>query len=72
MPDSRISAVFRVWHNPCNPCDIPGKGLGRETKGNFKMTVTVNNALAAFAAFTLSVLCMAAAIVPASPAGLLV
>lgn len=35
------------------------------------MTVNMNNALAAFAAFTLSVLCMAAAIVPASPAGLL-
>ena len=35
------------------------------------MTVTMNNALAAFAAFTLTVLCMATAILPASPAGLL-
>ena len=35
------------------------------------MTINLNNALAAFAAFTLSVLCMATAIVPASPAGLL-
>lgn len=35
------------------------------------MTFNLNNTLAAFAAFTLSVLCMATAIVPASPAGLL-
>lgn len=35
------------------------------------MTVSINNALAAFAAFTLTVLCMATAIVPATPAGLL-
>lgn len=35
------------------------------------MTKTFDNALAAFAAFTLSVLCLATAIVPASPAGLL-
>lgn len=36
------------------------------------MTVTLNNTLAAFAAFTLSVLVMATAILPASPTGLLV
>jgi hypothetical protein len=35
------------------------------------MTIDFNNALAGFAAFTLTVLCMATAIVPASPAGLL-
>lgn len=35
------------------------------------MTINLNNTLAAVAAFTLSVLCMATAIVPASPAGLL-
>ncbi len=35
------------------------------------MTVNLNNALAAVAALTLSVLCMATAIVPAMPAGLL-
>ena len=35
------------------------------------MTTTFNNALAAVAALTLTVLCMATAIVPASPAGLL-
>ena len=35
------------------------------------MTTALNNTLAAFAAFTLTVLCMATAIVPASPAGLL-
>lgn len=35
------------------------------------MTVNLNNTLAALAAFTLTVLCMATAIVPASPAGLL-
>ena len=35
------------------------------------MTANLNNALAAFAAFTLSVLCLATAIVPATPAGLL-
>ena len=40
--------------------------LGRE----YQMTVSLNNALAAVAAFTLTVLCMATAIVPASPAGL--
>lgn len=33
------------------------------------MTRTFDHALAAFAAFTLSVLCLATAIVPASPAG---
>lgn len=32
---------------------------------------TMNNALAAFAAFAISGLCMAATIIPASPAGLL-
>jgi hypothetical protein len=41
--------------------------LGRE----YQMTVNLNNALAAVAALTLSVLCMATAIVPAMPAGLL-
>jgi len=41
--------------------------LGRE----YEMTVTLNNTLAAVAAFTLTVLCMATAIIPASPAGLL-
>lgn len=35
------------------------------------MTATLNNALAAVAALTLTVLCMATAIIPASPAGLL-
>lgn len=35
------------------------------------MTLNMNNALAAVAAFTLSVLCMATAILPASPAGFL-
>ena len=35
------------------------------------MIVNLNNALAAAAAFTLTVLCMATAIVPAMPAGLL-
>ena len=35
------------------------------------MTINLNNLLAAVAAFTLSVLCMATAIIPASPAGLL-
>lgn len=35
------------------------------------MTINLNNVLAAAAAFTLSVLCMATAIIPASPAGLL-
>lgn len=35
------------------------------------MTTSMNNTLAAFAAFTLTVLCMATAILPASPAGLL-
>ncbi len=32
---------------------------------------TANHTLAAFAAFTLTLLCMATAIIPASPAGLL-
>ena len=41
--------------------------FGRENK----MTASLNNALAAVAALTLTVLCMATAIVPASPAGLL-
>lgn len=40
-------------------------------EGKHEMTTTMNTALAAVAAFTLSVLCMATAIVPASPAGLL-
>lgn len=40
---------------------------GRE----YEMTINLNNALAAVAALTLTVLCMATAIVPASPAGLL-
>lgn len=35
------------------------------------MTNTLNNTLAAVAAFTLTVLCMATAIVPAMPTGLL-
>lgn len=35
------------------------------------MAINLNQALAAVAALTLSVLCMATAIVPASPAGLL-
>ena len=35
------------------------------------MTINLNNVLAAAAAFTLSVLCMATAIIPASPVGLL-
>lgn len=35
------------------------------------MTNSLNNALAAAAAFTLTVLCMATAIVPAMPAGML-
>ncbi len=35
------------------------------------MTIDLNTALAGLAALTLSVLCMATAIVPASPAGLL-
>lgn len=35
------------------------------------MNATINQTLAAFAAFTLTVLCMATAILPASPAGLL-
>ena len=35
------------------------------------MTTTINNTLAAFAALTLTLLCMATAIVPASPAGIL-
>lgn len=36
------------------------------------MTIKLNNALAAVAALTLSVLCMATAIIPASPAGFIV
>ena len=44
---------------------------GESLEGNTKMTVTLNNTLAAVAAFTLTVLCMATAIIPASPAGLL-
>lgn len=36
------------------------------------MTIDLNNALAAVAAFTLSVLSLAAAILPASPAGFIV
>lgn len=36
------------------------------------MTTTMNNALAAFAALTLTVLSMATAIIPATPAGFLV
>lgn len=35
------------------------------------MSINVTNTLAAVAAFTLTVLCMATAIVPAMPAGLL-
>lgn len=35
------------------------------------MTINLNKTLAAFAALTLSVLCMATAIIPATPAGLL-
>lgn len=35
------------------------------------MNATINNTLAAFAAFTLTALCMATAIVPAMPTGLL-
>lgn len=41
--------------------------LGRE----HQMTINLTNTLAAVAAFTLSVLCMATAIVPAMPAGML-
>jgi hypothetical protein len=43
---------------------------GNNRKGK-TMTIDFNNALAGFAALTLTVLCMATAIVPASPAGLL-
>lgn len=35
------------------------------------MNTTINNSLAAAAAFMLTLLCMATAIIPASPAGLL-
>ena len=50
----------------CHPGMIRG-----HLEGKYEMTTTLNNALAAVAAFTLTVLCMATAIVPASPAGLL-
>lgn len=61
----RFSSLARPMHSSVYP-GMTG-GLGRE----YQMTTTFNNALAAVAAFTLTVLCMATAILPASPAGLL-
>jgi hypothetical protein len=70
IAEARISAIFPVWHGVCIWVGIPGTGP-REGKGTTNMTLNLTNALAGFAAFTLSVLCMATAIIPASPAGLL-
>lgn len=60
---------FMSLAHPMQSMIYPGTARGT-WKGN-KMTASLNNALAAVAALTLTVLCMATAIVPASPAGLL-
>ncbi|MEO1967262.1 MAG: hypothetical protein ABGW87_00935 [Sphingomonadaceae bacterium] len=52
------------------PCHVPGMIRSNIRKEVFMSIFNANNALAAVAAFAISALCMAAAIVPASPAGL--
>ena len=48
------------------------EGPGFREKGNSKMSLfKANNAFAVIAAFAISAICMAAAIVPASPSGLI-
>ena len=70
-PKRRNPAVFEVWHGGCNHSGIPGRA-GVQGKRKLKMSLfKANNAFAAIAAFAISAICMAAAIVPASPSGLI-
>ena len=72
---SRISAIFRIWHTFCNVCHV--RWMVRQTEkhqGVYTMSIfdfAHSKAFAAVFAFGISALCMAAAIVPASPAGLI-
>jgi hypothetical protein len=75
MEEWLISAVFGVWHAHCsvwgNP-DDPGKTS--QGSRSYQMSVfenASNRALAAVFALSVSAMFMAAAIVPASPAGLI-
>ena len=65
-------ADFRHFHGLARHVQsIRYPGLAGQTEGKMTMTNALNNALAAVAALTLTLLCMATAIVPATPAGML-
>lgn len=64
------SANLAVWHGGCKLPDVPGRaGVQGYKRTNTMSFSTINNAFAAVAAFAISAIVMAAAIVPASPAG---
>ena len=63
----RNSANPRIWHGGCNHFFVTRKGRVQGKRKPIMSLFKANNAFAAIAAFAISALCMAAAIVPASP-----